>query len=98
MLLSRRYNQVCGAAPGVAIRDTQETLDSSDVWPTAQELRERYVIEAWLRWGRESQVARVLGMDYRTVNLILRKANLVPLSSDERPETPQPLMVSHESS
>lgn len=54
-------------------------------WPTAQELRERYVIEAWHRWGRESQVARVLGMDYRTVNLILRKANLVPIDSEEKP-------------
>jgi transcriptional regulator with GAF, ATPase, and Fis domain len=59
---------------------------SGNVWPTAQELRERYVIEAWLRWGQASQVARVLGMDYRTINQILRKANLVSAQSDDGSE------------
>ena len=58
----------------------------SNVWPTAQELRERYVIEAWLRWGQASRVASVLGMDYRTVNLILRKANLIPAQADDQLE------------
>lgn len=70
---------------------------SSDVWPTAQVLRERYVIEAWLRWGRESQVARVLGMDYRTVNLILRKANLVPTPSDDESEITLSPIITNES-
>ncbi len=61
-------------------------------WPTAQELRECYVIEAWHRWGRESQVARILGMDYRTVNLILRKAKLIP-DNDEEPLEEPPLLT-----
>ncbi|MBL8206014.1 MAG: sigma-54-dependent Fis family transcriptional regulator [Blastocatellia bacterium] len=58
----------------------------SAAWPTAQELRERYVMEAWLRWGQASQVARVLGIDYRTVHQILRKLNLAP--SDDSSEPP----------
>jgi transcriptional regulator with GAF, ATPase, and Fis domain len=59
----------------------------SDVWPTAQELRERYVMEAWLRWGQAAKVARVLGIDYRTVHQILRKLNLIPTSLDDNAET-----------
>jgi two-component system, NtrC family, response regulator AtoC len=45
--------------------------NSSRPWPTLQELREWYVIEAFHYYGRESKVARALGMDYRTVNAIL---------------------------
>lgn len=42
-------------------------------WPTAQQVRDWYVIEAYHYFGRESQVARTLGMDYRTVNGIIRE-------------------------
>lgn len=63
-----------------------------NVWPTAQELRERYVIEAWLRWGRAAQVGRILGIDYRTVVQILHKANLISAQADEQTEsTPLPI-------
>jgi DNA-binding NtrC family response regulator len=61
----------------------------SEDWPTAQELRERYVIEAWRRWGRAAKVARVLGMDYRTVLTILRQANLLPTSTLNAEGEPQ---------
>lgn len=57
------------------------------VWPTVQELRERYVVEAWLRWGRAAQVARMLSIDYRTVYQILRKANLISAQADDRTES-----------
>lgn len=56
---------------------------SSDVWPTVQELRERYIIEAWLRWGQAAKVARVLGIDYRTVHQILRKGNFIAEAGGE---------------
>lgn len=42
-------------------------------WPTAQQVRDGYVIEAYHYFGRESQVARALGMDYRTVSGIIRE-------------------------
>lgn len=59
----------------------------SDIWPTMQELRERYVMEAWLRWGQAAKVARVLGIDYRTVHQILRKGNLIPAPPEDSAET-----------
>ena len=63
----------------------------ADVWPTVQELRERYIVEAWLRWGRAAQVAKVLGIDYRSVYQILRKANLILANADDQTEsTPLP--------
>nr|WP_281720785.1 sigma-54 dependent transcriptional regulator [Nitrosomonas nitrosa] len=42
-------------------------------WPTWQQVREQYVMEAYHYFGRESQVARALGMDYRTVSQIIRE-------------------------
>jgi DNA-binding NtrC family response regulator len=42
-------------------------------WPTAQQVRDWYVVEAYHYFGRESQVARALGMDYRTVSGIIRE-------------------------
>jgi DNA-binding NtrC family response regulator len=42
-------------------------------WPTAQEHRDSYVVAAYAYFQSEAQVAKALGMDYRTVNAILRK-------------------------
>jgi two-component system, NtrC family, response regulator HydG len=40
-------------------------------WPTVQEVRNWYVLQAWSCWGRESVVARNLGIDPRTVRAII---------------------------
>jgi two-component system, NtrC family, response regulator HydG len=40
-------------------------------WPTVQEVRNWYVLQAWSCWGRESVVARNLGIDPRTVRAIV---------------------------
>lgn len=52
-------------------------------WPTLQELREWYVIKAFHYYGRESKVARAVGMDYRTVNAILleHEQRVIPAKS-----------------
>jgi len=38
-----------------------------ECWPTVQELEDQYVLEAYLYFGSEAQVARALGIDRRTV-------------------------------
>jgi len=43
-------------------------------WPTALEVRNWYVLQAYSYWGRESAVARHLGMDQRTVRTIIEEA------------------------
>jgi DNA-binding NtrC family response regulator len=53
-------------------------------WPTWQQVREWYVMEAYHYLGHESQVARALGMDYRTVNAIIRECEQRQTSSHER--------------
>lgn len=44
-----------------------------DGWPTILELRDWYVRQIFYYLGRESAVARHVGLDVRTVNAILRK-------------------------
>lgn len=64
-----------------APRDHASDLSTSSVmhalacgkWPTAQEHRDSYVVAAYAYFQSEAQVAKALGMDYRTVNAILRK-------------------------
>jgi len=56
--------------------------------PTIPEIRKRYVIETFYEVGRESQVAKTLNMDYRTVSAILRKENLIPPESGDIADTP----------
>jgi DNA-binding NtrC family response regulator len=48
-------------------------------WPTVSEMRRRYVAEAFRYFGRESAVARALGIDYRTVSALIKQ------DSDDRP-------------
>lgn len=53
---------------------------SQEKWPTMREIRNWYVIEAYLYFRKESIVARYLGLDVRTVSLILREeASLTPM-------------------
>jgi transcriptional regulator with GAF, ATPase, and Fis domain len=40
-------------------------------WPTIRELRNWYVVQAYLYFGKESVVASYLGLDVRTVSTIL---------------------------
>jgi hypothetical protein len=42
-------------------------------WPTISQLRNWYVRHAYCILGKESAVARRLGLDVRTVNSILQK-------------------------
>jgi two-component system, NtrC family, response regulator AtoC len=44
-----------------------------DEWPTMNRIRNNIVVQAYLHFGQEFQVAKVLGMDYRTVGAILRE-------------------------
>lgn len=56
--------------------------------PPMIEIRRRYVIETFYEIGREYQVAKVLNMDYRTVNAILRREKLLPPESGDGLDTP----------
>jgi two-component system NtrC family response regulator len=55
-----------------AFWDTIHSFKRGD-WPTMVELRDWYVQQAYCYLGKESAVARRLGLDVRTVNAILRK-------------------------
>jgi len=59
-------------SPNPAILSVFNSLPP-ECWPTVQELKNQYVIEAYLYFGREARVARALGIDYRTVSAIIRK-------------------------
>src|SRR5262249_16630595 len=55
-----------------AFWDSIHSIKQGD-WPTMVELRDWYVQQAYCYLGKESAVARRLGLDVRTVNAILRK-------------------------
>jgi DNA-binding NtrC family response regulator len=53
---------------------TQSVMNAvGDEWPTMNRIRNRIVVQAYLHFGQEFQVAKVLGMDYRTVGAILKE-------------------------
>jgi transcriptional regulator with GAF, ATPase, and Fis domain len=53
---------------------TQSVMNAvGDEWPTMNRIRNSIVVQAYLHFGQEFQVAKVLGMDYRTVGAILRE-------------------------
>lgn len=53
---------------------TQSVMSAvGDHWPTMNRIRNNLVVQAYLRFGQAFQVAKVLGMDYRTVGAILRE-------------------------
>lgn len=54
-------------------------------WPTVVELRDWYVQQVFYYMGRESAVARHVGLDVRTVNAILRKDEAWRESGEESP-------------
>ncbi len=54
-------------------------------WPTIVELRDWYVQQVFYYMGRESAVARHVGLDVRTVNAILRKDEVWQESDEESP-------------
>lgn len=53
-----------------------------DRWPTVQELRNQYILEAYLCLGGESRVARRLGIDYRSVAAVLKQEDAGFVQSD----------------
>jgi DNA-binding NtrC family response regulator len=46
---------------------------SFEDWPSLQDIKKTYAVEAFNKLGKEFQVAKVLGIDYRTVVGILKK-------------------------
>jgi DNA-binding NtrC family response regulator len=62
---------------------------SFENWPKVEEIKKTYVIEAFKRLGKEFQVAKVLGIDYRTVVGILKKELGYKLAT-ENGQGPQP--------
>ncbi|MCI0337935.1 MAG: hypothetical protein L0226_10180 [Acidobacteria bacterium] len=46
---------------------------SFEDWPSLQEIKKTYAVEAFNKLGKEFHVAKVLGIDYRTVVGILKK-------------------------
>ena len=53
---------------------TQSVMNAvGDEWPTMNRIKNSIVVQAYLHFGQEFQVAKVLGMDYRTVGAILRE-------------------------
>ena len=53
---------------------TQSVMNAvGETWPTMSRIRNSIVVQAYLHFGQEFQVAKVLGMDYRTVGAILRE-------------------------
>jgi transcriptional regulator with GAF, ATPase, and Fis domain len=56
-------------------------------WPTMQQIKAAYVIEIYHQLGQPFQVAKTLGMDYRTVSVILQKELGLPASNGDVPQS-----------
>lgn len=52
-------------------------------WPTLQQMKNRLVVHTYHFLGQEYRTAKFLGIDYRTVNAILKKEKVLPPSENE---------------